>query len=136
LSVLTKKISNSTKGSYDHIEGAKHIKFLDPNSWMPRLVLLFPSAYTAIMRQENGNSSSVEWKDVRYREAFEEELRGLVRRRDSNPLCTVEEIEGVLQHLYIMDGADWYGRGDVQGITLAATIAAHEHFIAQWKAEK
>jgi len=41
----------------------------------------------------------------------------------------------MLQHLYIMDGADWYGRGDVQDITMAATIAAYEHFIAQWKAE-
>jgi len=80
-------------------------------------------------------SSSVEWKDVKYTEIFEEELRGLERRRASDPLCTVENIEGMLQHLYIMDGADWYGRGDVQDITMAATIAAYEHFIAQWKAE-
>ena len=81
-------------------------------------------------------NSSVEWKDIKYREVFEEELRGLIRRREADFLCTVEEIEGVLQHLYIMDGADWYGRGDVQGISLAATIAAYEHFIACWKAEK
>ena len=80
-------------------------------------------------------SSSVEWKDNKYGEVFEEELRGLQRRRTSDPLCTVEDIEGVLQHLYIMDGADWYGRGDVQDITMAATIAAYEHFIAEWKAE-
>jgi hypothetical protein len=33
-----------------------------------------------------------------------------------------------------MDGADWYGRGCVQDITMAATIAAYEHFIAQWRA--
>ena len=79
-------------------------------------------------------SSSVEWKDVKYTEIFEEELRGLVRRRASDPNCSVEDIERVLQHLYIMDGADWYGRGDVQDITMAATIAAYEHFIAQWKA--
>jgi hypothetical protein len=79
-------------------------------------------------------SSSVEWKEIKYTEVFEEELRGLERRRESDPHCTVGDIEGLLQHLYIMDGADWYGRGDVQDIIMAATIAAYEHFIAQWKA--
>jgi hypothetical protein len=80
-------------------------------------------------------SSSVEWKEIKYREIFDEELRGLVRRRGADPNCTVKDIEGVLQNLYTMDGADWYGRGDVQDITMAATIAAYEHFIADWKAE-
>jgi len=80
-------------------------------------------------------SSSVEWKDTKYQEVFDEEIRGLDRRRRSDPGCKVQDIEGVLQHLYIMDGADWYGRGDVQDITMAATIAAHEYFIASWKAE-
>ena len=80
-------------------------------------------------------SSSVEWKDIKYEEIFEQEIRGLERRRKADPRCTVKDIEGVLQHLYIMDGADWYGRGDVQDITMAATIAAHEYFIALWKAE-
>jgi hypothetical protein len=81
-------------------------------------------------------SSSVEWRDNKYREVFEQELRGLERRRESDSMCTVGDIEGVLQHLYIMDGADWYGRGDVQDIVMAATIAAYERFIAQWKLEK
>jgi hypothetical protein len=81
-------------------------------------------------------SVSVEWKDIKYEEIFEQELRGLRRRRETDPACTVTDIEGVLQHLYIMDGADWYGRGDVQDITMAATIAAYEHFIAEWKANE
>ena len=81
-------------------------------------------------------SSSVDWRAVKYQEIFDEELRGLIRRREADPHCTPRDIEGVLQHLYIMDGADWYGRGDVQDITMAATIAAHEHFIAKWKAER
>jgi hypothetical protein len=80
-------------------------------------------------------SSSVEWKEIKYAEVFEEELRGLERRRESDPFCTVKDIEGLLQHLYIMDGADWYGRGDVQDITMAATIAAFEYYIAKWKAD-
>jgi len=80
-------------------------------------------------------NSSVDWKDIKYGEVFEQELRGLQRRREADPMCTVEDIEGVLQHLYIMDGQDWGGRGDVQDITVAATIAAYEHFIAEWRVE-
>ena len=78
--------------------------------------------------------SSSEWKDVKYEEVFEQELRGLLRRRDAEPACTVKDIEGVLKHLYIKDGADG-DRGELQCIIAAATIAAYEHFIAQWKAE-
>jgi hypothetical protein len=77
---------------------------------------------------------SDEWRDIKYNEIFEQEIRGLERRRRSDRSCRVEDLEGVLQHLYIMDGADWYGRGGVQDVTMAATIAAYEHFIAQWKA--
>ena len=81
-------------------------------------------------------SSSVAWKEVKYEEIFEEEIRGLDRRRNKDPLCTVEDLMKVLNNLYIMDGADWHGRGDVQDITMAATIAAYEHFIAKWKAKR
>jgi hypothetical protein len=80
-------------------------------------------------------SESVEWRDAKYTEVFEQELRGLNRRRESDEKCTVGDIEKVLQHLYIMDGADWYGRGDLQDTIMAATIAAYEFFISQWKKE-
>jgi hypothetical protein len=69
-----------------------------------------------------------------YRETFEQELRGLERRRGQG-FCTPADLEGLLKHLYIMDGADWLGRGEAQDITVAATIAAYERFIAAWKAE-
>ena len=78
---------------------------------------------------------SQEWRDIKYTEVFEEELRGLERRRKTDPGCKVEDLEGILKALYIMDGADWGGRGDVQDTTMAATIAAYERFIAQLKAE-
>jgi hypothetical protein len=81
-------------------------------------------------------ASSVDWRDIKYEEVFEQEIRGLTRRRESDPACTVTDLEGVLQHLYHLDGADWVGRGEVQDITMAATIAAYEHIIAQWKAKK
>jgi hypothetical protein len=80
-------------------------------------------------------SLSDDWRDIKYTETFEEELRGLERRRVADPNCTVADIEGTLRNLYIMDGADWGGRGGVQDATMAATIAAYEHFVSHWKAE-
>jgi hypothetical protein len=79
--------------------------------------------------------NSTEWQDIKYNETFDEELRGLERRRKSDPGCRVEDIEGTLRHLYIMDGADNDGRGSLQDTIMAARIAAYEHFIAQWRAE-
>jgi hypothetical protein len=79
--------------------------------------------------------ASVDWRDVKYTEVFEQELCGLARRRESDPLCTVQDLEGLLRHLYVMDGSDWVGRGDLQDVVMAATIAAYECFIDRWKAE-
>jgi hypothetical protein len=80
--------------------------------------------------------ASSEWRDKKYAETFEEELRGLERRRAADPNCAITDLEGTLKHLYIMDGADWGGRGGVQDTVMAATIAAYEHFIDEWQAEK
>ncbi|MDR2028464.1 MAG: hypothetical protein LBP93_02870 [Treponema sp.] len=80
--------------------------------------------------------SAVDWRDIKYNETLEQEIRGLQRRRESDPNCTIQDLEGTLLHLYHLDGADWGGRGEVQGITLAATIAAYERVIAEWGAEQ
>ena len=78
---------------------------------------------------------SEEWRGVKYAETFEAELRGLERRRSSESGLSIDDITGTLKHLYIMDGADQGGRGGVQDEVMAATIAAYEHFIANWKGE-
>jgi hypothetical protein len=75
---------------------------------------------------------STAWKDIKYQETFEAELRGLERRKALDPSCTIEDLEGTLRHLYNLDGDDWLGRGEVQDIIMAATIAAYEHFITEW----
>jgi hypothetical protein len=80
-------------------------------------------------------SDSIDWRDRKYQETYEAELTVLERRRKADPTCTVEDLEGTLRNLYIQDGADWDGRGSVQDTLLAATIAAHETFIANWRAE-
>jgi len=76
---------------------------------------------------------SDKWQDVKYSEVYDCELRGLARRKQNDPGCKVEDIEGTLRNLYIMDGADQGGRGSLQDIIMSATIAAYEHFIADLK---
>ena len=80
-------------------------------------------------------SVSVEWRDIKYKEIFDQETRGLNRRRQFDPDCKVEDLEAILKNLYIMEGADIDGRGSLQDTILSATIAAYEHFITQFKEE-
>lgn len=80
-------------------------------------------------------SETEKWIEDKYRQVFDEELRGLERRRENDSSCTVADLQGILKNLYIMDGNDWVGRGQVQDVTLSATIAAYEHFIEEWKKE-
>jgi hypothetical protein len=77
--------------------------------------------------------ASSDWQEVAYKDAFDREIWGLRRRLESDPLCTAGDLEGTLHSLYIMDGADWLGRGEVQGTVMAATIAAHETIIEELK---
>jgi hypothetical protein len=78
---------------------------------------------------------SEEWREIKYQETYEEEIRGLTRRRQVDPTCTVEDLQAILKALYVMDGADWGGRGGVQDTIMDATIAAYEQFIFQWQSE-
>jgi hypothetical protein len=78
---------------------------------------------------------SEEWRDIKYQETYEEEIRGLTRRRQADSTCTVVDLQAILKALYVIDGADWGGRGDVQDTIMAATIAAYEQFISQWQSE-
>ncbi|HET7839114.1 MAG TPA: GNAT family N-acetyltransferase [Rectinemataceae bacterium] len=60
-------------------------------------------------------------------------LRGLERRRELDPAFLISDAESTLTHLYIQEGNDQEGRGEPAAIALAATVAAYEHFIAEWK---
>jgi len=73
------------------------------------------------------------WREEKYNEVFEGALSGLETRRSRDPGFTIADAEGQLRHLYIQDGNDQGGRGELQDIILGATIAAFEHFIAEWK---
>lgn len=78
---------------------------------------------------------SMDWEDIKYQEVFEDEIRVLHRRRKADATCTIDDIQGILDSLYILDGNNVEGRGSVQQIALSATIAAYEAFVHQWKKE-
>jgi hypothetical protein len=78
--------------------------------------------------------SVTDWRDAKYDEVFTETLHGLEGRRHDDVCFTVTDAEGVLHHLYIQEGNDWLGRGELQDAILGATIAAYECFINAWKA--
>jgi hypothetical protein len=78
---------------------------------------------------------SEDWQEIKYKEVFEQETRGLSRRISSDPECKIEDLEAILRNLYIMDGSDQGGRGSLQDTIMAATIAAYEQFIAKLTAK-
>jgi hypothetical protein len=73
--------------------------------------------------------STQDWRDALYQKTFDDEYRGLERRSASGNNFGADDIAGMLRHLYEMEGSDWLGRGEVQNITLSATIAAYESFM-------
>ncbi|MCE1158251.1 MAG: hypothetical protein LWX23_05760 [Spirochaetia bacterium] len=77
--------------------------------------------------------SSTDWREKKREEVFESTLRGLQNRRRIDPSFTLEDLRSALNHLYILDGNDWLGRGELGDIVSAATIAAYEHFQNEWE---
>jgi hypothetical protein len=76
---------------------------------------------------------SDEWQEIKYREVFDRETRGLVRRRSFDPSCKIEDLEGILKNLYLLAGGDL--GGGLQDTIMSATIAAYEQFINDWRQE-
>lgn len=77
--------------------------------------------------------STIGWREEKHQEVYESVLRGLERRRELDPSFDLQDAESTLKHLYIQEGNDQEGRGEPAAIALSASIAAYEHFIAEWK---
>ena len=69
-------------------------------------------------------------------ELFDDEIRVLTRRRENSKDCSIEDLQGTLDALYILEGNNIGGRSKVHEIALSASIAAYEKFIEDWKNEK
>jgi hypothetical protein len=80
--------------------------------------------------------SSIEWKEKAYDDAYSKTLVSLARKRSEDAAYSLDDARGVLKHLYIQDGNDWVGRGELQDIVMQATIDAYERFIAEWESAR
>lgn len=80
-------------------------------------------------------SETTGWMDAAFNEAFETEIRGLERRWAHEQACSIEQLKGTLKNLYIFQGNNWDGRGNVYELGLSATIAAYEYFIDEKEKE-
>ena len=76
--------------------------------------------------------SSTDWREVKQESVFESTLRGLENRRKADRSFTIADARSALEHLYILEGNDWLGRGELGDIVASATISAYEHFIHEW----
>ncbi len=77
--------------------------------------------------------SANDWREQKHAEVFEQVSQQLHERRESDPDFTFEHAEGLLDALYVDQGNDWLGRGTLGHIVSSATIAAYEHFLAEWE---
>ena len=75
----------------------------------------------------------MDWQEKKFDEVFERVCSVLIWRFRNNAEYTVCDLEDSLRSLYVNQGNNWDGRGEVAELTLAATIAAHEHVIAELK---
>jgi hypothetical protein len=74
--------------------------------------------------------------ELKYDETYAETLGSLKRRRVEDSAFTLEDARRMLENMYVNDGNNWVGRGELQDIILRAIIDAHEGFIEAWESER
>ncbi|HOX92283.1 MAG TPA: hypothetical protein PLC54_05130 [Spirochaetales bacterium] len=77
-----------------------------------------------------------EWRETAYCKSYDSTLTSLRRRREEDPSFGIVQLRALLDNLYIQDGNDWVGRGELQDIAMQATLDAHESFLAELEAEQ
>ncbi|HOV37213.1 MAG TPA: hypothetical protein PLG79_00690 [Spirochaetales bacterium] len=74
-------------------------------------------------------------EEKKYEEVYETVYATTRYRILKDPTFTIEDLERLLVTLYINDGNDQGGRGPVGDLISAATIAAHQQVLLEWKRE-
>ncbi|EJO5346316.1 hypothetical protein NRP93_000358 [Clostridium botulinum] len=72
------------------------------------------------------------WEEKKYDDTFEETYEFLKRSLEDDPNYTVENLKGFLETLYIQEGNDQLGRGEVRDISIYAQIAACETILTEY----
>lgn len=76
--------------------------------------------------------TTTDWEDPAYQSSYQNVLTALRKRRLEDPDFSRDQVRGILEHLYIQDGLDHYGRGRLQDLKIQATIDAHEAILEAW----
>ncbi len=74
-----------------------------------------------------------DWRHQVYQSTFDMTLAALEDRREKDNNFDIQQMEGLLETEYINQGNDWDGRGELFHLKQDATIAAYEHFLAEWR---
>jgi hypothetical protein len=74
-----------------------------------------------------------DWEEVFYEKIFDAVCQLIAERKKRDSEFTKDELERQLEHLCILEGQDQGGRGPVGDLDLAATIAAMQHMLAEWR---
>ncbi|HIJ96339.1 MAG TPA: hypothetical protein HPP94_11500 [Desulfuromonadales bacterium] len=69
--------------------------------------------------------------EQRYEDAYESIHAALIEQVRQNPAEAARTIRKTLTSLYVRQGNDWTGRGDIGNAGINATIAAHECVLAE-----
>lgn len=77
-----------------------------------------------------------DWQQAKYNTVFEQTCQYLRHRRQTDPQFTLETLVRLLETQYVHQGNEPAGKGTVQHLTEAATVAAFEAVLAQWQQEE
>lgn len=71
----------------------------------------------------------------KYNEVFHNIYNGLKTQYKSDIKTGIINLERQIEDLYVFEGSDWLGRNDIKSATIAATIAACETLLLEFKGE-
>ena len=77
-----------------------------------------------------------DWQQQKHDEVFEQTCVQLEMRRRIDPSFALANLTAILEGLYVRQGNDATSQGGPGGIVQSATIAAHEHILAEWRKEQ
>ena len=64
--------------------------------------------------------------EIRFNEAYDKIYYSVKDQLQNDPKYTFEHLEAFLDSLYVNEGNDWYGRGELFQVKINAQIAAAE----------
>jgi hypothetical protein len=73
------------------------------------------------------------WDDELYDEIYHSMIHYLEKRRKGDGGFSRKVLEEILADAYTKQGNAWAGKSPVEEIKEAATIAAFEHYLNEWK---